>query len=286
MSGKLYLMSDVHGYFLPFLRILREIRFMDADRMVILGDLVAKGPDSLGVLRFVMENKNILALRGNHEQRLLQYFGADCAAGIPDSTMRSWAAGDGAGIIRQMDMLSEDGRRRTLEFVRAMPLLGAMKIGNTEYVMVHGAPDAGENGEIQGQERSLCQPDNIGEGSGKWKEWFSEKENGSNGIRIMVEQKKVFGTYEKGDYDVLINRYGSPDADNRIPKGMVSVVGHTPTFKYGKQYAGDMIIKEDKIFLDCGAGQGYDLGCLEILSGNDKNSYQKHFTNTKNGSIL
>lgn len=112
MSGNLYLMSDIHGYFIPFLQILKKIRFTDANRMVILGDLVAKGPDSLGLLCFVMEHKNILALRGNHEQRLLQYFGIDRAAGIPDSTMRPWVAGDGAGIIRQMNMLSETGRGR------------------------------------------------------------------------------------------------------------------------------------------------------------------------------
>ena len=37
MSGNLYLMSDVHGYFIPFLQILEKIRFEDADRMVILG---------------------------------------------------------------------------------------------------------------------------------------------------------------------------------------------------------------------------------------------------------
>ena len=43
MSGNLYLMSDIHGYFIPFLQILEKIRFEDADRMVILGDLVAKG---------------------------------------------------------------------------------------------------------------------------------------------------------------------------------------------------------------------------------------------------
>ena len=141
MSGNLYLMSDIHGYFIPFLQILKKIRFTDADRMVILGDLVAKGPDSLGVLRFVMEHKNILALRGNHEQRLLQYFGTDCAAGIQDSTMRSWVAGDGAGIIRQMNMLSETGRRKILEFVGKMPLWAAMEICGRKYVMVHGMPD-------------------------------------------------------------------------------------------------------------------------------------------------
>ena len=281
MSGKLYLMSDVHGYYLPFLQILREIRFMDADRMVILGDLVAKGPDSLGVLRFVMEHRNILALRGNHEQRLLQYFGADCTARIPDSTMRTWAAGDGAGIIRQMDMLSEAGRGKVLKFVGEMPLWGVMKIGSTEYVMVHGAPDEGKDEEIRDLGRSLSRMDKSGEGSGNWKEWYSEKDNSGNEIRIMPEQKKLLGKYEKGDYDVLANRYGSPDAANRLPDGMVAVVGHTPTFKYGNQYAGDMIVKEDKIFLDCGAGQGYELGCLEILPGNDKKSYRKYFTNTK-----
>lgn len=250
MSGKMYLMSDVHGYFLPFLQILKKIRFMDADRMVILGDLVAKGPDSLGVLRYVMEHKNILALRGNHEQRLLQYFGADCGAEIPDSTMRSWAAGDGAGIIQQMNMLSETGRRKVLEFVGEMPLWGIMEICGRKYVMVHGAPDA------------------------EMKE------------ELLAVQKDPDRKSRTADYDVLINRYGSPDDDNRLPAGMTAVVGHTPTFKYGKQYAGDMIMKEDKIFLDCGAGQGYRLGCLGILSGNDKNSYQKYFTNTRNGSIL
>lgn len=218
--------------------------------MVILGDLVAKGPDSLGLLRFVMEHKNILALRGNHEQRLLQYFGTDRAAGIPDSTMRSWVAGDGAGIIRQMNMLSETGRRKVLEFIETMPLWAVMEICGRKYVLVHGAPD-----------------DEM------------KKE-------LLAVQKDPGGKRKTADYDVLINRYESPDADNRLPAGMTAVVGHTPTFKYGTQYAGDMIIRDDKIFLDCGAGQGYGLGCLEILSGNDKNSYRKYFTNTENGSIL
>ena len=141
MSGNLYLMSDIHGYFIPFLQILKKIRFTDANRMVILGDLVAKGPDSLGLLCFVMEHKNILALRGNHEQRLLQYFGTDRAAGIPDSTMRPWVAGDGAGIIRQMNMLSETGRRKVLEFIETMPLWAVMEICGRKYVLIHGAPD-------------------------------------------------------------------------------------------------------------------------------------------------
>ena len=173
MSGNLYLMSDIHGYFIPFLQILKKIRFTDANRMVILGDLVAKGPDSLGLLCFVMEHKNILALRGNHEQRLLQYFGIDRAAGIPDSTMRPWVAGDGAGIIRQMNMLSETGRRKVLEFIETMPLWAAMEICGRKYVLIHGAPD-----------------DEM------------KKE-------LLAVQKDPGGKRKTADYDVLINRYES-----------------------------------------------------------------------------
>ena len=83
----------------------------------------------------------------------------------------------------------------------------------------------------------------------------------------------------KKDYDILINRYASPDACSRLPTGVTAVVGHTPTFKYGKQYAGEMIIRKDKIFLDCGAGHGYGLGCLQILPGNEENFYNKFFVN-------
>ena len=47
------------------------------------------------------------------------------------------------------------------------------------------------------------------------------------------------------------------------------IVGHTPTFKYGKSYSGYMIIKPDKIFLDCGAAYGLGLGCLELETGRE-----------------
>ena len=47
--------SDVHGN-LPFLKgILEQVRFTPADVLIIVGDLLEKGRDSLAVLRFVLE---------------------------------------------------------------------------------------------------------------------------------------------------------------------------------------------------------------------------------------
>ena len=281
MSGRLFLMSDVHGYFQPFLKILKEIRFQDADQMVILGDLVAKGPDSLGLLRFVMEHGNILALRGNHEQRLLQYYGIDWKAKIPDSTMRDWVSGDGAEVIRQIGMLSERGRDSVLKFIAGLPFFAEIVTGERTYLLLHGAPDQGQKEALKAVEWKVWLPVNGAEkavsaenifpdpaGNGRSPEEQSlkmpESEKEAAWFRIMLPDMETLPKKRDDLYGILKNRYGSPDEANHLPAEMIAVVGHTPTFKYGEQYAGNMIVKEDKIFLDCGAGQGYGLGCLEI----------------------
>ena len=60
--------SDIHGN-LPFLEgLLKAARYTPQDILVFVGDLVEKGPDSLAVLRFVMElsqTNTVYALRGN-----------------------------------------------------------------------------------------------------------------------------------------------------------------------------------------------------------------------------
>ena len=60
--------SDIHGN-LPFLEgLLKAARYTPQDILVFVGDLVEKGPDSLAVLRFVMElsqTNTVYALRGH-----------------------------------------------------------------------------------------------------------------------------------------------------------------------------------------------------------------------------
>lgn len=46
--------------------------FASGDRLVFVGDLVARGPDSLGVLD-VARTTGAIVVRGNHEQRLLDW---------------------------------------------------------------------------------------------------------------------------------------------------------------------------------------------------------------------
>jgi hypothetical protein len=72
------IVGDVHGCRSELEALLDRIAFTSGDRLVFVGDLVARGPDSLGVLDIVRRTGAIV-VRGNHEQKLLDWRGARTA---------------------------------------------------------------------------------------------------------------------------------------------------------------------------------------------------------------
>src|SRR5688500_7820193 len=62
--------GDVHGWRIELEALLDRVGFTSGDRLVFVGDLVARGPDSLGVLDIVRQ-PGAIVVRGNHEQKLL-----------------------------------------------------------------------------------------------------------------------------------------------------------------------------------------------------------------------
>ncbi|WP_350455222.1 metallophosphoesterase [Slackia heliotrinireducens] len=90
-----YAMSDIHGCAAAFcerIEQLSELGFFDSrceDALVLLGDYVDRGPNSLGVIREAMRLERdcpgrVVALLGNHEDDLLRWLGV--AAPIPKTS--------------------------------------------------------------------------------------------------------------------------------------------------------------------------------------------------------
>lgn len=63
--------GDVHGCLGELEDLEREIGLSDDDEVILVGDLVNKGPDSPGVLAWARE-RNARTLLGNHEARFLE----------------------------------------------------------------------------------------------------------------------------------------------------------------------------------------------------------------------
>ncbi len=72
MKGRLIAIGDIHGCLREFEELLHKLDLDRHDRVVLLGDLINRGPDSAGVLALAREVAH-LSLLGNHELRLLNY---------------------------------------------------------------------------------------------------------------------------------------------------------------------------------------------------------------------
>jgi len=72
MNGRLIAIGDIHGCHQEFAELLARLAPGKDDRIVLLGDLVNRGPDSCRVLDLAREHR-CFALLGNHELRLLTY---------------------------------------------------------------------------------------------------------------------------------------------------------------------------------------------------------------------
>ena len=72
MTGRLIAVGDIHGCHAEFAEMLSQLELKAGDRLVLLGDLVNRGPDSVKVLELA-RSTGAISLLGNHELRLLKF---------------------------------------------------------------------------------------------------------------------------------------------------------------------------------------------------------------------
>lgn len=72
MKGRVIAVGDIHGCADEFEQLLGKLALTRHDRLILLGDLVNRGPDSARVLALAREHAH-RSLLGNHELRLLNY---------------------------------------------------------------------------------------------------------------------------------------------------------------------------------------------------------------------
>ena len=105
-----YAVGDVQGCFESLQRLLERLAFRPGDdRLWLVGDLVNRGPDSLGVLRWAREHDGcVTAVLGNHDLHLL-----GAAAGTRSLRRRDTLA----------PVLEAPDRDELLAWLRARPLV-------------------------------------------------------------------------------------------------------------------------------------------------------------------
>ena len=103
---RIFAIGDIHGCANELSALLKKIRPAADDTVVFLGDYVDRGPNSKGVIDLILDlskQTNVIALKGNHEEMLIQFLEEPESAGAGmfvlnggTTTLASYATQDGS----------------------------------------------------------------------------------------------------------------------------------------------------------------------------------------------
>ena len=149
-------LGDIHGKFTKLSSVFNKINFNpDQDFLILLGDYIDRGEENLHCLQWAMkisELPNVVALRGNHEQMMLDSF--------PNGkfTPTFWLPNGGNKTYKELEDWSKhdpEFLNKALQFIKARPLYYRMFIGKQEYIFCHAGLKPGVPVEYQNEDSLL-----------------------------------------------------------------------------------------------------------------------------------
>ncbi|MFO7653047.1 MAG: metallophosphoesterase family protein [Candidatus Krumholzibacteriia bacterium] len=124
------IIGDVHGMRDALQALLVEVELRPGDIVVFVGDLIDRGPDSVGVVQLVRDlaaRQPVLVVKGNHEAKHERYRRARSISPEHAATIRG---------ARELESITRQLGPEDLRFLEATPLW--VRIAGRDVVVVHG----------------------------------------------------------------------------------------------------------------------------------------------------
>jgi len=227
-----YVMSDIHGYYKQYKKLLNKISFTEEDTLYVLGDIVDRGPNPMNILLDMHMHVNIIPIMGNHDElalrafiRLKKYSGksyyTNCEQGDA-KLLRYWFyVYDGENTLSDYEKLSADKQKLIVDYILTFASHKIVNINGITYILTHSGLPPGAT------------PDNL--------DSFSRYDY----LRAEVNLSKI------------------------LPKETILISGHQPTFLICDEYKGRIYRTENQIAIDTGGGTGGTFCCLCLETGEE-----------------
>ena len=222
-----YIISDIHGCKKQYLELLEKIKFSDQDHLYILGDSVDRGEQSIEVLRYIMKQKNVTYILGNHDYTLylfVKQLGLDLDDFKNDEikwSFKFWQYDGGLPTIEGFLALSEYERNEIYEFIENANVYVEIEHEGKRYILSHA------------------------------------------GIMNFEEEKPL----EEYSYEDFFEGRMDYDTRYYQDENVYIISGHTPTVYLRKDKKPLVFQENGHIVIDCGCVYGGNLAAFCIETG-------------------
>lgn len=144
----IYAVSDIHGCYNKYRKLLKKIHFGPDDTLYVLGDVIDRGPDGFKILLDMARRPNIINLMGNHEAMAIQALSHIlCAVQRGSGSALSeeaaedvelWFYNGGELSLADFLWLNEEEAQTVWDYMTELPLYQEVTTGGQQFVLVHG----------------------------------------------------------------------------------------------------------------------------------------------------
>ncbi len=142
-----YLVSDIHGCRAAFHQLLEKIEFSDQDHLYILGDVLDRGFDPIGLLQDIMGMDNVTFIIGNHDFMLFYFvkqFGFDLDRFETEEEkweFRSWVKDGALPTLDGFLDLPMEERKEIYKFLMNASVYETIEHEGKTYILTHAGID-------------------------------------------------------------------------------------------------------------------------------------------------
>lgn len=141
-----YAMSDLHGCYDKYKKMLEKIHFGEDDTLYILGDVVDRGDGGIKILQDMMKRKNIIPLQGNHDylaHRLLNRINR--SVDLHDEKFveqyQLWMLDGGNPTCEAFMELSSEEQKQILAYMNSFLIYDEAEAGGNKFFLAHTVPE-------------------------------------------------------------------------------------------------------------------------------------------------
>lgn len=230
-----YCVSDIHGNYEGYIKLLETINLRDEDTLFVLGDVIDRGKGGIKILQDMMMHFNIIPILGNHEYMavncmkfLCQKITEESINNIDEGIIQGlleWQNVGGQATIDEFHKLNSEQKQDIIDYLEEFSLYEEVSVREKDYVMVHAG---------------LC--------------------------NFSVDRPL-------DDYHFSELLFKVPDYSRVYFPDMYLITGHLPTRCIEGNSGQDKIYKANNhIAIDCGSGckdEGGRLGCICLDTGEE-----------------
>ena len=143
----IYCISDIHGNYKGYKKLLEKVNFNDKDTLYVLGDVIDRGRQSIKILQDMMLHPNIIPIIGNHEYMgihclkfLMQEIMEESISSLSEDIIRGlleWQNVGGQVTMDEFHKLSKEEKQDIINYLEEFSLYEEVTVKGKKYVLVH-----------------------------------------------------------------------------------------------------------------------------------------------------